>query len=268
MSSRNPAILPHSSRAGKRDACKLVPFWPTQRSAFDGAGRDVMDYTTDGGAVNNGGTPLMDYADAASVTNDVVVSQTQNVLDPDADAIESIESDLLPNTTPAPTPTPTAGDAGFEYPDTYGGYTYNPAPDSSNPWTFSGDSGVAGNGSGFTSGNPDAPEGSQVAFIQQASGDISQSVTFAAGTFTLTFSAAQRSGDDQDFQVLLDGTPIDTVTPADVSYADYTTPSFTVNAGSHTIEFQGLDTAGGDNTAFIDNVRFKAAVTSASRPPW
>jgi hypothetical protein len=159
---------------------------------------------------------------------------------------------------------PTAGDAGFEYPDTHGGYTYNPATDSSNPWTFAGDSGVAGNGSGFTSGNPDAPERSQVAFLQQSSGDISQSVTFAAGTFTLSFAAAQRSGDVQDFQVLLDGTPIDTVTAAGASYADYTTPSFTVTAGSHTIEFQGLDTAGGDNTAFIANVRFKAAVVSGS----
>jgi hypothetical protein len=25
--------------------------------------------------------------------------------------------------------------------------------------------------------------------------------------------------------------------------------------GSHTITFQGLDTAGGDNTAFLDNVQ-------------
>jgi RHS repeat-associated protein len=64
--------------------------------------------------------------------------------------------------------------------------------------------------------------------------------------------------------VLLDGTVIDTVTPSGASYADYTTPSFTVTAGSHTIEFQGLDTAGGDNTTFIDDVRFKAAVVSGS----
>jgi hypothetical protein len=43
---------------------------------------------------------------AASVTNDVVVSQTQNVLDADGDTIETNESDLLPNTTPAPRPRP------------------------------------------------------------------------------------------------------------------------------------------------------------------
>jgi hypothetical protein len=40
--------------------------------------------------------PLRAYADAASVSNDVVVSQTQNVLDPDGDEIETIESNRLP----------------------------------------------------------------------------------------------------------------------------------------------------------------------------
>jgi hypothetical protein len=29
---------------------------------------------------------------------------------------------------------------------------------------------------------------------------------------------------------------------------------FTVGAGSHTITFQGLDSAGGDNTTFIDSI--------------
>src|SRR3984893_12874468 len=38
------------------------------------------------------------------------------------------------------------------------------------------------------------------------------------------------------------------------SYATYTTAPFRVPSGSHTITFQGLDTAGGDNTAFIDDV--------------
>ena len=45
----------------------FTPGQPTQKSVFDGAGRDVMDYTTDGGAVNNSGAPLLDYADAGSV---------------------------------------------------------------------------------------------------------------------------------------------------------------------------------------------------------
>ena len=40
--------------------------------------------------------------------------------------------------------------------------------------------------------------------------------------------------------------------PPGTAYQSYTTAAFTVAAGSHTVTFQGLDTAGGDNTAFID----------------
>ena len=43
-------------------------------------------------------------------------------------------------------------------------------------------------------------------------------------------------------------------TPAGASYAGYSTSTFTVTSGTHTIAFQGVDTAGGDNTAFIDAV--------------
>jgi hypothetical protein len=58
----------------------------------------------------------------------------------------------------------------------------------------------------------------------------------------------------QDFQVLVDGAVVDTFTPSGTSYQTYTTSAFTVTAGTHTIKFQGLDSAGGDNTAFFDAV--------------
>ena len=51
---------------------------------------------------------------------------------------------------------------------------------------------MAGNGSGFTAGNPNAPQGSQVAFLQ-AAGTISQVVNFAtAGSYLIGVSATQR----------------------------------------------------------------------------
>jgi hypothetical protein len=82
---------------------------------------------------------------------------------------------------------------GFETPNvgtgTYGAFQYDP---SGSPWTFADQAGVAGNGSGFTAGNPDAPEGTQVAFLQGAGASISQSLTFASGTYSLSFLAAQR----------------------------------------------------------------------------
>ena len=46
-----------------------------------------------------------------------------------------------------------------------------------------------------------------------------------------------------------------TFTPSSTSYQSYATAAFTVTtAGPHTITFQGLDSAGGDNTVFLDAV--------------
>src|SRR5262249_44057506 len=134
---------------------------------------------------------------------------------------------------------------------------------SGTPWTFSGNSGVAGNGSGFTFSNPSAPEGTQAGFLQMT-GSISQSVNFAAGTYTLSFYAGQRGifqASYQTFQVQVDGTVVGTFQPASTRYALETANSFPVTAGNHTIVFVGLDPNGGDNTAFIDQVSLNA-VTS------
>ena len=124
-------------------------------------------------------------------------------------------------------------------------------------WSFSGAAGLAGNGSGFTSGNPNAPQASQVAFLQET-GTISQAVNFAAaGTYQISFSAAQRANfgtSNEKVQVLVDGTVVGTITPASTSYATYTTASFNVTAGSHTITFVGVDPSGADYTAFLDQV--------------
>jgi hypothetical protein len=155
-------------------------------------------------------------------------------------------------------------DAGFEAPVVgAGAFQYDPTGAG---WTFSGMAGIAGNGSGFTTGNPNAPEGSQVAFVQETGG-LSQSVTLAAGTYTLSFQAAQRAtwSTGQTVQVLVDGQVVATVTPTGTSYASYTTAPFTVAAGSHTIAFVGTDPLGGDNTALVDAVQVNAvALTTAA----
>ena len=59
--------------------------------------------------------------------------------------------------------------------------------------------------------------------------------------------------------MLVDGQDVGTYTPTGTSYARYTTTAFTVAAGAHTIEFRGLDSAGGDNTAFLDDVHILLA---------
>jgi hypothetical protein len=154
---------------------------------------------------------------------------------------------------------PAAGDAGFEQPvagspGVYGSFVYDPA---GTAWTYSADAGVSANGSGFTSGNSPAPQASQVAYLQET-GSFSQSFSgWAAGSYVITFDAAQRANyqaSQQDFNVLVDGVVVGHLIPSNTAYQDYSTAAFTVAAGSHTITFQSLDTAGGDNTAFIDDV--------------
>jgi hypothetical protein len=154
-------------------------------------------------------------------------------------------------------------DSGFESPNVGSSFQSVPA---ASPWTFSGTAGVAGNSSGYTSGNPAAPQGTQVAYLQ-INGSVSQSISFTAGTYDLTFYAAQRSGSNQTFVVLVDGSPVASVTPTGTSYLLQTTASFTVAAGTHTVAFVGLDPAGGDNTALIDDVLVQTATANQPIDP-
>jgi hypothetical protein len=158
---------------------------------------------------------------------------------------------------------PVVGDSGFEAVAVgAGNYAIDPT---GSAWTFSGvagnGSGVSGNNSPFTSGNPNAPQGSQVAFIERT-GSITQSVAgWSAGNYTLSLDAAQRGnfGGVEDFEVLIDGTVVGTFKPTSTSYQVFTTNTFTVTAGAHTIELLGINTAGGDDTAFIDSVSIASA---------
>jgi uncharacterized protein YabE (DUF348 family) len=138
-------------------------------------------------------------------------------------------------------------DGSFETP-ALAANTFQYAPIGS-PWQFTGEAGVCSNGS--TLGNPNAPDGSQAAFLE-TNGSMSES-----GTYSLSFMAAQRAGEPQyqEFEVLVDGAEVGTVTPTGTAYAWYQTPNFTVAVGLHTIEFLGLNPQGGDNTAFIDEVQ-------------
>ena len=82
-----------------------------------------------------------------------------------------------------------------------------PVAPTGSPWQFSATAGMARNGSSFTSGNPNAPDGSQVAFIQ-GNGSMSQSVDLVAGAYNISFQAAQRANgqtQDQQIEVLVDG---------------------------------------------------------------
>ncbi|MFT3782565.1 MAG: hypothetical protein QM790_11175 [Nibricoccus sp.] len=147
--------------------------------------------------------------------------------------------------------------SGFESPylgtNNFSAFAYNPT---SAGWSFAGRSGVAGNNSGFTSDNPAAPQGTQVAFLQGATANVSQAITFnATGTHSLVVSAAKRGGQwnvaVQVVNVCIDGTVVGSFTPQNTSYETFTIP-FSTAAGQHTLSFVGSVNA--DATALIDDV--------------
>jgi hypothetical protein len=249
------ATVPANTTA---DLANSTPGW-TLTSGDGGAG---STYTFAVGALSAGATGSVVFsvvvdsplpAGTTSLTNTVTITDAAS------------DSASATRVTPLNQPR----DPGFETPSvgagTYFSFQYQPG---GSPWTFDVGAGVAGNGSGFTAGNPDAPEGAQVAFLQ-GYGSLSQAVTFAAGTYTISFLAAQRGNyqySSQTFQVRVDGTAVGTFTPPDTNYTAYHTNSFTVAAGLHAVAFVGLDLDGQDNTAFIDQVRVNRVLPLLSDP--
>jgi RHS repeat-associated protein len=251
------------------DTSKLV--WNSSTSTWTRTYTDgtVLTFNSSGQEVSsadrNGNTTQYAYVP----TGAAAAGALQTITDP-VGLVTTLSYDgighLSTVTDPVQPTVPGLVDVGFEQPyagpaGTFGSFVYDPT---GTAWTYAGGAGVAANGSGFTSGNPNAPEGTQVGFLQ-GTGSFSQSVAgWAAGSYQISFDTAQRGNDgsDQNFEVLVDGNVVGSFTPSGTSYGLYTTPSFFVSSGTHTITFQGLDSAGGDNTALVDAV----AVAHASVP--
>jgi alpha-L-rhamnosidase len=201
------------------------------------------------------GTSYTDNATTNGITYYYVVSGVDATGETD-----SFEVSALPNAVAISVP-----NFGFESPTT-STFAYNPSGGS---WAFSpssnnSGSGISANASGFTSSNPSAPQGSQVAFLQK-SGTISQTLTgfVPGGVYTITFAAANRATSGfnakASFNVAIEGTSAASFSNLPTSYADYTA-TFTASGTSQSLSFIG--TSGSDATVFLDNVRV-AGATSA-----
>ena len=123
---------------------------------------------------------------------------------------------------------------------------------------------MSSNASGFTTGNMNAPTGTQVGFIKNG-GSISQQVNLLTGVYNLSFQAAQRFNyqtQNQTLEMLVDGAEVGIAVPASFNpnatvtyiYTPYQSNNFTVTAGLHTIELLGLSPATADSTAFVSEV--------------
>ena len=139
-------------------------------------------------------------------------------------------------------------------------------------WTFLSASGV--NAAGLISppgdyAAPMAPDGSQIAFLQEASAAFSQTITLpAAGPCVLTYFVAGRPtngtyGGNVTYSVLLDSSLLVTnATTTNGQAFTLQTVTFTATAGSHLLTFTNSPTIVGDNTAFFDDIQIATPITN------
>ncbi|MGI4872848.1 MAG: beta strand repeat-containing protein, partial [Janthinobacterium lividum] len=157
--------------------------------------------------------------------------------------------------------------AGFETFTSLGNTTYGYTPAGAT-WAFASNSGIATNGSAF--GNPAAPEGTHVAFLQTTSsgaGSFSQLLpTLAAGYYQLRVRVAQRNlgPANQGVALLLDGREVGRVVPAnDGVFHTYTTAVLPFDQLVLRFEAAGSGTTA-DVTAFVDQVELLLGGTAVS----
>jgi len=84
-------------------------------------------------------------------------------------------------------------------------------------------------------------------------GTITQTLSLNAGSYALSFQAAQRSGQVQPIKVTVDGTQIGSLlSPASTSFSSFSIPFSVATTGAHTLTYTGTDP--NDRTTFIDSV--------------
>ena len=166
---------------------------------------------------------------------------------------------------------PTLNNGGFEAP-VYTAYGYQPT---GSGWNWSGMAGIQRNGSM----GANAPEGVQTAFLQGASqpGSFSQTITFSAGSYKVLFKAARRSSSSvTPIQVRINTYPTGVITlapttPSSPAFSTYSTESFTVPAGNHTVSFSTTSVGGGAysliDDIYIENVASPTVVLPAAVAP-
>jgi len=174
-----------------------------------------------------------------------------------------------PTPTPPATPTPTVSPGtvtnfSFEQPALGSNFQYKPSVAN---MTFSDGTGVAGNGSAFA--YPNAPDGTQLGFLQGASdgnGIIRQTVTglTSGASYTVSFRGISRPGyPGGGVNVAIEGSGQIGEFAATTSFTSYTSRSFTATGTSATIVFTAQPN-GGYTATGIDQVVVAQAPTGGN----
>ena len=165
---------------------------------------------------------------------------------------------------------PDIGNPGFESPSLGAGNDQDDPTGVGVDWLFTAggstaSAGIAGNDSSLTSGNADAPEGDQVAYMQGPA-SISQTIDgFEAGqAYYISFDAANQAGNGQSsFTVSYNGDVIGTFSPTTV-YESLSTEDFAPGSGPLTLTFTNVDPTSAGLTSFLDDVQVTPATTPAT----
>ncbi|TMH34375.1 MAG: PKD domain-containing protein [Betaproteobacteria bacterium] len=141
----------------------------------------------------------------------------------------------------------------FEVPALGSTYQYSPNVPGIG-WTFGVGTGIEGNGSAWLAAT--APDGTQAAFIQ-GTGLMMQTVNLNAGSYMLSFEAAQRpccsSSYLQPIRVTVDGADVGArVRPPSTDFTGFSVSFEILTSGPHTIGFTGTEP--NDKSTFIDAV--------------
>lgn len=136
-------------------------------------------------------------------------------------------------------------------------FTYQPTGPAMTGWAFGGSTGVAGSYSQLT-----AYEGSRFAFLQNATGALSQDFSLAADArvdlhFAMALRASYNIG--QQVGVSIDGQQVALLDADSTAWQLESLDLGLLQAGLHTLAFQGMSGTSGDTTAFIDAVQLNAA---------
>jgi len=124
-------------------------------------------------------------------------------------------------------------DPGFEIPPVaIGGYQAAPA---GSPWAFGGNAGVCTVGSSYSGSTQYPTDGRQMAYLT-ANSYVQQSCYFEAGTYTVSFQGASGVGNGK-IKVTVDAYDLGTYQPPSSTFTSFTTPQFTVTAGTHVLKF-------------------------------
>jgi hypothetical protein len=148
---------------------------------------------------------------------------------------------------------PVLSPGSFQYAPPTPGWAFDPAH------AGRGVAGIVSNGSAY--GNPNAPNGVQAAFLQQAGMTQSAGQTNASASIqycSLTMWFAPRGSQTQTLAITIDGNPVGQITPTGSSYTAWTSAGYILQPGAKgAIQIMGGKTGtvlSDDNTAFVDNI--------------